>query len=208
MKSFALIQKHIKSYLKLHLKNKPCSPIPSPMPPGPPLPASPASLTPVSGFALNGPSAAPLLSPRVNPLRSLLQPGTRGAVLSLPGPRGGGQERASSKKHVSGKEEGEEAAEEGTWAAASGQSTFCCQALLWPALDRGPQRRRPQDFNSSLSCSVSLIRTTTGQAAATRVLWRWRSRLHFTGECIMRGLYIWISSWVHPLGWDWYYRDL
>lgn len=115
MKSSALIQKHIKSYLKInsHLQNKLCSPIPSPTPPGPPLPASPASLTPVSGFALKGPSAAPLLSPRVNPLRSLPQPGTRGAVLSLPGRHGGGQERASSKKRVSGKEEGEEVAEEG-----------------------------------------------------------------------------------------------
>ena len=108
MKSFVFIQKHIKSYLKIkpHLKNKLCSPIPSPTPSGPPLPASPASLTPVSGFALNGPSAAPLLSPKVNPLKSLPQPGTRGVVLSLPGRRGGGQERASSKKGVSGKEEG------------------------------------------------------------------------------------------------------
>ena len=108
MKSFVFIQKHIKSYLKIksHLKNKLCSPIPSPTPSGPPLPASPASLTPVSGSALNGPSAAPLFSPKVNPLKSLPQPGTRSVVLSLPGRRGGGQERASSKKGVSGKEEG------------------------------------------------------------------------------------------------------
>lgn len=101
------MQKHIKSYLKInsHLKNKLCCPILSPTPPGPPLPASPASLTPVSGFALNGPSAAPLLSPKVNPLTSLAQPGMRSVVLSLPGRHGGGQERASSKKGVSGKEE-------------------------------------------------------------------------------------------------------
>ena len=76
------MQKHIKSYLKIisHLKNKLCCPILSPTPPGPPLPASPASLTPVSGFALNGPSAAPLLSPKVNPLTSLAQPGMRSVV--------------------------------------------------------------------------------------------------------------------------------
>lgn len=56
-------------------------------------------------------------------MKSLPQPGTHSVVLSPPSCSGGGQERVSSKKRVSGKEAGEDVGKErGLEAAATGHS--------------------------------------------------------------------------------------
>lgn len=101
------MQQHIKSYLKIksHLKNKLCCPIPSPHTPRPTSP-SPASLTTQSLALLWMDPAQPLVTQSEPSDIPPAAQDTRCCLISLPGRHGGGQERASSKKGVSGRGRG------------------------------------------------------------------------------------------------------
>lgn len=176
-----------KSYLKIksHLKNKLCCPYSLPHTPRPPLPLPQQAWPAVSGFALNGPSAAPLLSPKVNPLTSLPQPRTHGVVLSLPRPSwrpGGASSRRVSAERGRGGGGGKGRELQPRVSLCSAVKLFTV-ARPW----QGPQWRRPQGFNSSLSSNISFIRTTTDYRQQQHGFCDIQKLFATAGECIRAG---------------------
>ena len=107
---------------KLHTEN-PYSKAVSPVPPSP-LPCFPSKSDLSLWLYSEWNQHSPVLFTQSEPsVKSLPQPGTHSVVLSPPSCSGGGQERVSSKRGVSGKEAGEDVGKErGLEAAATGHS--------------------------------------------------------------------------------------